>query len=70
MKQQRGVIACHQVIQITEEPKENSRIKNSCYAKTATAIGVIQVICGIIALVVLYNDTIFWTFTLFFFTEC
>jgi len=68
MKQQRGVIASHQVIQITEEPKEKSRIKTSCYAKTATAIGVIQIICGIIALVVLYNDTIFWTFTLFFFT--
>merc|ERR1719500_262381 len=56
------------MIQITEEPNEKSRITNNCYAKAATVLGVIQIICGIIALVVLYNDNIFWTFTLFFFT--
>jgi len=68
MKQQSFAIAPHQVIQITEEPKEKSRITNNCYVKAATVLGVIQIICGIIALVVLYNDNIFWTFTLFFFT--
>ena len=74
MKQQSFAIAPHQVIQITEEPKEKSRITNNCYAKAATVLGVIQIICGIIALVVLYNDDAFsfskgiWTFTIFSFT--
>jgi len=74
MKQQSFAIALHQVVQITEEPEEKARMKNNCYVKAATVLGVIQIICGIIALVVLYNDNAFsfskgiWTFTLFSFT--
>jgi len=71
MKQQSFTIAPFQVVQITEEPKEKSSVKNSYYVKASTVLGVIQIICGIIALVVLYNDNAFsfskgiWTFTLF-----
>jgi len=74
MKQQSFAIALHQVVQITEEPEEKAKMKNNCYVKAATVLGVIQIICGIIALVVLYNDNAFsfskgiWTFTLFSFT--
>ena len=50
MKQQSGTIALHQVVQITEDPKEKARIKNNCYVKAATVLGVIQIICGFIAL--------------------
>ena len=71
MKQQSFAITPHQVVQITEEPDEKSTVKNSYYVKASTVLGVIQIICGIIALVVLYNDNAFsfgkgiWTFTLF-----
>jgi len=74
MKQESVTIALHQVVQITEEPEEKARIKNNCYVKAATLLGVIQMVCGIVALVVLYNDNAFlfsngiWAFTLFFFT--
>ena len=74
MKQQSFAIAPHQVVKITEEPNEKSSVKNSYYVKASTVLGVIQIICGIIALVVLYNDDAFsfskgiWTFTLFSFT--
>jgi len=74
MKQESGAIVPHQVIQISAEPKEKSSTKNNCYVKAATVLGVIQIICGIVALVVFYNDNAFsfskgiWTFTLFSFT--
>ena len=50
MKQKSFAIALHQVVQITEEPEEKARIKNNCYVKAATVLGVIQIICGFIAL--------------------
>ena len=50
MMQQSFAIALHQVVQITEEPEEKARIKNNCYVKAATVLGVIQIICGFIAL--------------------
>ena len=75
MKKHSGASAQHQVIEIIEESKEE--IKNNCYVKAATVLGVVQIICGIVALVIWIleqdNNTIsfgngIWTFTLFFFS--
>ena len=75
MKKHSGASAQHQVIEIIEESKEE--IKNNCYVKAATVLGVVQIICGIFALVIWIleqdNNTIsfgngIWTFTLFFFS--
>ena len=75
MKKHSGASAQHQVIEIIEESKEE--IKNNCYFKAATVLGVVQIICGIVALVIWIleqdNNTIsfgngIWTFTLFFFS--
>jgi len=79
MKKHIGGIAPQRVIEIIEESKEKATdLKNSCYhIKAAMVLGVIQIICGIIALAIWIigphgNDSIFsfgiWTFTLFFFS--
>ena len=79
MEQHSGSIAPHQVIQIIEESKEKTRIKNSYYVKTSKVLGVIQIICGMIALAIfvtglIVHDNTFsfgkgiWTFSFFFFS--
>ena len=50
MKQQSEATATHSVIQMIEEPKKEAKMKNNCYVKAATVLGVIQIICGFIAL--------------------
>ena len=50
MKQGSEAIAAHSVIQTIEEPKNKAKMKNNCYVKAATVLGVIQIICGFIAL--------------------
>ena len=76
MKKHRGAIAPHQVVEIPKESKATN-IENNCYVKAATVLGVVQIICGIVALeiwiLVQDNNTIsfgksIWTFTLFFFS--
>ena len=42
--------AAHQVIQMIEKPKKEAKIKN--HAKAITVFGVIQILCGIIALAI------------------
>ena len=79
MEQHSGSIAPHQVIQIIEESKEKARIQNSYNVKTSKVLGVIQIICGIIALAIFVTGLIvhdktlsfgkgIWTFSLFFFS--
>ena len=76
MKKHRGAIAPHQVVEIPKESKATN-IENNCYVKAATVLGVVQIICGIVALAIWIlvqdNNTIsfgksIWTFTLFFFS--
>jgi len=77
MKQQR--ITADQVIEIIDESKDQAkieRIKNDFYLKAATVLGVVQIICGIVALAfwIFDHDNNFyfgkgiWTFILFFFS--
>merc|ERR1712130_677654 len=75
MVQSSGPIVPHQVIQIIEESREKAWIKDNYYEKAAKVLGVIQIICGIIALAIFItgiNTFSFgkgiWTFTLFFFS--
>ena len=75
MIQNSGPIVPHQVIQIIEESREKARIRNNYYVKAAKVLGVIQIICGIIALGIFVtgiNTFSFgkgiWTFTLYFFS--
>ena len=50
MKHQNEATTTHSVIQMIEEPKNEAKMKNNCYVKAATVLGVIQIICGFIAL--------------------
>jgi len=77
MKKHNIAIAPHQVIEIIEKSKEKAKKnKNNCYVKAATVLGVVQIICGIVALAIwiIGNDNTLsfgkgiWTFTLFFFS--
>jgi len=77
MKQQS--ITADQVIEIIDESKDQAkieRIRNDFYLKAATVLGVVQIICGIVALAfwIFDHDNNFyfgkgiWTFILFFFS--
>lgn len=50
MKQQSEAIAAHHVVEIIEEPRKETQIKEKHHEIAATVLGVIQIICGIIAL--------------------
>ena len=69
MKQQSDAIAAHQVIQMIEEPKKEAKMKNNCYDKAATLLGVIQIICGFIALGVFINGIVFHNSSFFSFDK-
>ena len=58
MKQQSEATAAHSVIQI-EESKNEAKIINNCYVKAATVLGVVQIICGFIALGIFINGIVF-----------
>ena len=59
MKQQSEAIAAHQMIEMIEEPKKEAKMKNNCYVKAAAMLGVIQIICGFIALGIFINGIVF-----------
>ena len=74
MQKNSEATAPHQVIEITEESKKKAKkVQINCFVKAATMLGVVQIICGMVALAIwiIGNDNTFsfgkgiWTFTLF-----
>jgi len=50
MKQKSEAIAAQHVVEIIEEPRKETQIKEKHHEIAATVLGVIQIICGIVAL--------------------
>jgi len=50
MKQQSEAIAAHHVVEIIEEPQNETQIKEKHNVIAATVLGVTQIICGIVAM--------------------
>ena len=74
MQKNSEATAPHQVIEITEESKKKAKkVQINCFVKAVTVLGVVQIICGMVALAIwiIGNDNTFsfgkgiWTFTLF-----
>ena len=41
----------NQAIHVVEAPNEKANLKDGCYTKAATVLGVLHIICGVISLV-------------------
>ena len=59
----------NQAIHVVEAPNEKANLKDGCYTKAATVLGVLHIICGVISLaaeIALLNVDSSWNSTIFF----